>query len=137
MNRRFLINDAFWAVVGQVAFAIIFSSLVGIYRGKQAFVSAFAGGMICVLPNIAMFLRVFSYFGATQAQKIVNAFYWGETIKLIMTASLFAWAFLTPALLPMWIIIGYCVAQLGFWFGPILLGFCKSKNKSKVVGKTQ
>jgi ATP synthase protein I len=129
MNRRYWNNDALWAVVGQLVFAIIFSSIVWIHWGLRSAVSIFVGGMICVLPNIYLYMRVFSYFGAQQAQKIANAFYWGEMIKLVMTAGLFTGAFFLPYLIPLWLFIGYILAQFGFWLGPILMGFWKNKNK--------
>jgi len=120
MNRRFLNNDALWAVAGQCVFAIIFSCAIGLHWGLRPGVSALVGGMIGVLPNISLYLRVFSHFGAKNAQKIVNAFYRGEAIKLIMTAILFTAAFFVPVFIPLWLFIGYILAQLGFWLGPIL-----------------
>jgi ATP synthase protein I len=97
--------------------------------GRQAGGSFAVGGLICVVPNIYLYSRVFAHFGARQAKNIIKAFYWGEAVKLILTGCGFAGAFiLIPWIKPPWLFSGYIAAQLGFWLAPIVLGFLLGKT---------
>lgn len=122
-------NDALWAIV--VQFLLMLLLLPGVWWKwtLPAAGSWFVGGLVCVLPNIYLYRRVFSFFGARQAKKIISAFYWGEAIKLLLTAICFVGALQIPWILPLWVFLGYIFAQIGFWIAPIVLGFWRGKRK--------
>src|SRR3990167_1301366 len=93
-------NDAFWSVVAQIIIASFLSLIVWLIWDLIVAGSFFAGGMNCVLPNIYLYRRVFAFFGARQANRIVKAFYWGEGMKLLLTAAGFWGALLIPWIWP-------------------------------------
>ena len=121
-------NDALWAIVAQLLLVVLISPIIWLVRNKFAASSFIVGGVICVLPNIYLYRRVFAHFGAQAAKKIVRAFYWGEAIKLVLTGCLFAFAILIPWMKAMWLFLGYIAAQCGFWVAPIGLALWRSKS---------
>lgn len=56
--------------------------------------SLLLGGLICAIPNAYFAVKAFQYRGARAAQKIVRAFYLGETIKLLMMSAGFLLSFI-------------------------------------------
>ncbi len=78
--------------------------------------SLFAGGMICVLPNVFLALRLFADGAGADPTRIVRAAYFGEVGKLALTALLFAAAFVAIRPLSAGLLFaGYIMAQLVFW----------------------
>ncbi|SQH74520.1 ATP synthase protein I [Shewanella benthica] len=61
--------------------------------GEQYGLSALAGGAIAVLPNFVFATFAFSYMGASSTAKVMQTFYWGEAIKLLLTIVLFSLTF--------------------------------------------
>ncbi|MGL4613891.1 MAG: ATP synthase subunit I [Shewanella sp.] len=76
------------AAVAGVA-SIVFFALWGVQFGY----SALAGGSIAVLPNFVFATLAFSHMGASSSGKIVNSFFLGEAVKLLLTIVLFALVF--------------------------------------------
>lgn len=126
MKRPLSHNDALWAIITQLLALIIFSPWVWIFWCAQPAQSFVIGGLICILPNIYLYRRVFAYSGA-QALRIVKALYWGEAVKIILTAGFFASALPQQWILPLWLFVGYLVAQGGFWLGPIFLALWRNR----------
>ncbi|MFT5789999.1 MAG: ATP synthase protein I [Shewanella sp.] len=61
--------------------------------GVQYGFSAFLGGVIAVLPNFVFATLAFSHAGASASGKVVQSFFLGEAVKLLLTTVLFAIAF--------------------------------------------
>lgn len=139
MNRVTSYNDALWAIVSQLLFVLFFSTIAFFYEGAKAGASLIGGGLICILPNVYLYRRVFSYFGARAAKHIVTAFYWGEAVKFMLTALGFVAAFFSTSAKMPWVFAGYMVAQFSFWPAPLLLAIWRSKRKNiqnnQVLGK--
>lgn len=133
MNHGLSCNDAFWSVATQFAAIIISSLLVWAFWSLNISCSFIIGGLICVLPNIYLYRRVFAHAGAHAAQRILKALYRGEAIKLLLTACGFAGAASIPWILPLWLFAGYIVAQAGFWLAPIVLGCSRVKKNNQIV----
>ncbi len=55
--------------------------------------SALLGAAIAIIPNIIFGKKAFKYSGARQSQQVVDAFYQGEKLKIVITAVLFALTF--------------------------------------------
>jgi len=130
MKRRKYSTDALWALITQLCVPIILFPLVWMIKSLETAGSFGVGALICVLPNIYLYRRTFAYFGASKAKQIVKAFYWGEILKLLLTAGGFVGAIFIPWVKPLWLFVGYIVAQLGFWLGPVVLGLSK-RNKTR------
>jgi ATP synthase protein I len=128
MKRTKYQNEALWTVLVQFPLVIILSPLIGILQGTLPAASYVVGGLICVLPNLYLYRRVFSHQGAKAAKKIFQSLYWGEAIKILLTAAGFLLAVTTEWVLPLWLFMGYITAQLGFAIAPILINVMKLKK---------
>lgn len=116
MKSRYVTNDALKAVVAQFVLVIILTPVVIGFGNLRLGGSFFLGGLICALANVYFYFRVFSHFGARAAKQIVNAFYRGEAVKIMLTAAAFYIAFTIGWVLPLWVFLGYIAAQMGFWY---------------------
>ncbi|MFG0382828.1 F0F1 ATP synthase subunit I [Pseudomonas sp. zbq_18] len=84
--------------------------------------SGLCGGLIAWLPNLYFAHKAFRYSGARAAQNIVRSFYTGEAGKLILTAVLFALAFVVVKPLAAPALFGVFVLALSVgWFAPLLM----------------
>lgn len=55
--------------------------------------SALAGGAIAIIPNFVFALYAFRFAGASASKKVMDSFFKGAKIKMILTALLFALSF--------------------------------------------
>ncbi|WP_068547049.1 ATP synthase subunit I [Thalassotalea crassostreae] len=67
--------------------------------------SAIAGGLVSIIPNFVFALKAFRYAGARAAKQVVDSFYSGVKLKMVLTAILFSlcFKFLELALLPFFV----------------------------------
>jgi len=83
--------------------------------GWKSVVSPLLGSGIALLPNLYFAYKV--YLARHQsAQVIVNAFYAGETIKLILTIALFTIVLQIPSVDFLTLLVGYIAVLSVFWF---------------------
>ena len=94
-----------------VAVALVFF----VIGGWRYAVSPFIGGGIALLPNLFFAYKIYLARNL-EAQGIVNAFYVGETIKLILTAALFSIALQIPSVNFLSLLVGYVAVLSVFWF---------------------
>lgn len=83
-------SAAYRLVFIQAASALIVSIFFFAVWGYMYGLSAFAGGIIAVLPNFVFATLAFSYSGASSSGKVVQSFFQGEAIKMLLTIVLFA-----------------------------------------------
>lgn len=104
----------------QLGFVLVAMLVAGLGWGWLAGFSALVGGSICFVPNLYFTVKVFA---ASEPRQILNAFYLGEAVKLVLTAILFmlAWKFLE--LLPLAVLCGFIFTQLAHWCAPILFNW--------------
>ncbi|WP_281648062.1 F0F1 ATP synthase subunit I [Parendozoicomonas sp. Alg238-R29] len=89
---------------------------------KTAAVSAFLGGLVCLVPNAYLVFKAFSLSGARAAKNIVKNFYRGEAGKFLLTASGFALVFALVKPLDAVVLFGaFMLVQAVNWFTPWLL----------------
>jgi len=131
MKRTKYQNEALWTVLVQFPLVIVLSPLIGILQGALPAASYVAGGLICVLPNFYLYRRVFSHQGAKEAKKIFKSLYWGEAIKIVLTAVGFLLAITTEWVLPLWLFMGYITAQLSFALTPLVMSCVNLKRKNQ------
>lgn len=67
--------------------------IIYICWGKHFAISALLGGLIGIIPNIIFALKAFRYAGAKSAKKVVESFFSGVKIKMVLTAILFSLVF--------------------------------------------
>ena len=90
--------------------------------GWVAAYSALLGGLIALLANAYFAFKAFRYFGARSAKAIVQSIWAGAMGKWIITAVLFALAFVgVEPLDPMKLFIGYLLALLAAACAPLLM----------------
>ncbi len=113
--RNLIQSEAYRIVLLQLVGVFILSILALILAGKKSGFSVFAGGMAYGLPNLVFVWLVFRYVGAQQMNKFVTAFFFGEMLKLALSAVLFL---VIVKYLPVSLsseLFGYVGAIISFW----------------------
>lgn len=105
----------------QFGVAMLISIVALLKNDTQAAFSAIIGGLVCVMPNIFFVRKIFKYNGARAAKQIVNGFYKGEALKLIMSIALFVLVFNVLQINPLVFFATYIAAQMVFWFAPLII----------------
>jgi ATP synthase protein I len=83
--------------------------------GESTALSVFAGGAAGFLPNIYFALKAGRRSNDRPARDVVNDFYVGEALKLVLTAVLFAVAVQTPGIQVLPMIGGFVAVAAAFW----------------------
>jgi ATP synthase protein I len=71
--------------------------------------SVLAGGAISIIPNFVFAHKAFKYAGARSSEKVLDSFYSGEKLKIVLTAVLFALAFKFLAIEPIAFFTSFCI----------------------------
>ncbi|MGY6276744.1 ATP synthase subunit I [Methylomonas sp. MgM2] len=99
----------------QVLMALLVASGFLLLGGWGKAVSPLIGSAIALLPNFYFAYKV--YLARHQsAQGVVNAFYAGETVKLVLTAALFTIVLQIPSVDFLTLLVGYIAVLSVFWF---------------------
>jgi ATP synthase protein I len=99
----------------------IICSLWYLFGGYAQMKSALLAGLIAIIPNSIFAYKTFKYVGAQASGKVVESFFQGEKLKIVVTAILFAIAFKFFLVMPLPFFITYCIVMVL----PLLLGFFK------------
>ena len=89
------------------------------FGGMHYAISTALGGVAAFVPNLYFALRIHKAAGLP-ARKVVNAFYAGESGKLILTAALFVLIFQVPNITILPLLLGYIAALSVFWFALLM-----------------
>ena len=112
----------FPVLLAQLAVILLAAAALFGWRGAVSGYSGLCGGLIAWLPNLYFAHKAFRFSGARAAQSIVRSFYAGEAGKLILTAVLFALAFVVVKPLEASALFGIFVLALSVgWFAPLLM----------------
>jgi ATP synthase protein I len=104
----------------QLCLALLLASVALCYSGDKAALSALLGGIVAILPNVFFARKLFQYRGARAAKQIVNNFYKGEALKIILSIILFVLVFRYTNVMPLVFFIVYITVQMMFWFAPLI-----------------
>lgn len=99
----------------QVLMATVVASGFLMMGGWNYAMSPLMGCGVALLPNLYFAYKIYLARNQ-QAQGIVNAFYTGETVKLILTAALFLVVLQIPSVDFVTLLIGYVAVLSVFWF---------------------
>ena len=77
--------------------------------GLSYAISVLAGGAISIIPNFVFAYKAFKYAGARSSEKVLDSFYSGEKLKIVLTAVLFALAFKFLAIEPIAFFSSFCL----------------------------
>ncbi len=99
----------------QVLMALLVASGFFLADGWRNAVSPLLGSGIALLPNLYFAYKIY-LVRHQEAQRIVNAFYAGETAKLILTVALFTIVLQSPSVNILTLLVGYIAVLSVFWF---------------------
>ncbi len=124
--------DKKWQILNKLVryqggFVLMMTLVFYFAAGKKSAISAFLGGMVCVLPQFAFVLQAFKHQGARFAREIVKNFYKAEAFKIILSIVLFAIVFIIFDISPMAFFLTFIAAQAMQWLTPWLI-FNKQKR---------
>ncbi len=105
----------------QLCVTMLIAILALIIGARTDAVSAITGGIVCVIPNAYFVRTLFKHHGARSARQIVNGFYKGEAMKLILSIALFALVFKFLNINPLVFFVAYIAAQMVYWFAPLII----------------
>ncbi len=104
----------------QFTLTLLLATLGLLFSGLVAGLSALLGGLVSVIPNAYFSRKLFQHQGARAAQQIVNNFYKGEAMKLMLTVALFAMVFKWFKIIPLVFFLVFITTQMVFWFSPLI-----------------
>lgn len=113
-------SEAKLLVFFQVVIVLLLLAFFILLGRMQYSFSAFGGGLVCILPTLYMYKRVFYYTGAKNAKKIVNSMYIGQAMKFVLTAALFFFFIKVKWIIPEALFLGFFITQLSCWLVPFL-----------------
>ncbi|MDX1836248.1 ATP synthase subunit I [Legionella taurinensis] len=101
-----------------------------LFYGQHEAISALLGGLVAVLPSFFFARTLFKHQGARAAKKIINRFYAGEALKILISIGLFILVFTFYKVKPLAFFLTYIVVVLNFWFTPLFLANKQNRPKS-------
>lgn len=100
---------AFMQILIALIFVLICSVATYFIWGLSFAQSVLAGGAISIIPNFVFAHKAFKYAGARSSEKVLDSFYSGEKLKIVLTAVLFALAFKFLAIEPVAFFSSFCL----------------------------
>ena len=77
----------------QLVFTLLFAALVGLVWDLSYAISAFLGGIICVIANLFFAGKLFLSKRYVRPEQILQKFYRSEVLKLLFTFTMFILVF--------------------------------------------
>ncbi len=94
-----------------IAVVLFFSLITYFILGHIYAQSTLVAGVVTIVPNIVFALKAFKYAGAKSSKLVVESFFSGVKLKMVLTALLFALAFKFLVLLPIPFFSMFCVVM--------------------------
>tara|TARA_B110000238_G_C15801829_1_gene300479 strand:- start:77 stop:481 length:405 start_codon:yes stop_codon:yes gene_type:complete len=95
-----------------VVIVLICTSIVYFIWGITIASSALLGGAVGIIPNVIFAYKAFKYAGAKSSKLVVESFFSGVKIKMIVTAFLFAVVFKTTVVVPLSFFGMFCLVMV-------------------------
>jgi ATP synthase protein I len=103
------------------ALILVLVVAVGLFKEFKVAVALLSGGMAVYIANLYFVYKAFSKSGAQANKQVVRAFYFGETVKIIISVSLVAIAFKLLTGLEIYVLTGYMIVLLSQWLAPAII----------------
>lgn len=100
---------AFKQILLSIFLVFICSAVTYFSWGLSYAYSVIAGGAISIIPNFVFAHKAFKYAGARSSEKVLDSFYSGVKMKIVLTAILFALAFKFLAIEPIAFFSSFCL----------------------------
>jgi ATP synthase protein I len=94
------------------ALVLLITSIIFIIWGAPHAKSALVGGMVAIVPNIVFAFKAFKYVGAQSSKKVVESFFSGVKVKMVIMVVLFALSFKFLVLLPIPFFAMFCLVMI-------------------------
>jgi ATP synthase protein I len=105
-----------WILAAQLLIALLVALAGGVFAGEIEARSGLVGGMICLLPNTFLALRIVIAGLRQDAQALVRGMYVAEAGKMAISVLLFIAAFtLVRPMSAGWLFTGYIATTLVMW----------------------
>lgn len=106
----------FGILAAQLGVSFLLAAIGGFAAGKTAAYSGLIGGLICVLPNTFLALRILVAGFKREPQALVSGMYVAEAGKMMLSVMLFIVAFtLVKPLAAGWLFAGFIATQSVMW----------------------
>ena len=92
-----------------ISFVLLSSLLSYFIWGLDQAQSIMAAGVVTIIPNIVFALKAFKYAGAKSSKLVVESFFSGVKLKMVLTALLFVLSFKFLVLLPIPFFSMFCL----------------------------
>jgi ATP synthase protein I len=109
----------FWML--QLSLVVLLSVFFAVACNAQSAYSALLGGLVCIIPNAFFAVKLFKYQGARAAKQIVNSFYKGEALKIVLSIFLFTVVFIGCKITPLAFFVSYILVLMTHWFAPWII----------------
>jgi len=93
--------------------------------------STLVAGVVTIVPNIVFALKAFKYAGAQSSKKVVESFFSGVKLKMVIMALLFALAFKYLVLLPIPFFAMFCLVMIMPLIAPLFLNSVINNNPNQ------
>lgn len=104
----------------QLRLTVLLAAIATCLLGTKAGGSAMLGGLVSVVPNAYFAKKLFQHQRAQAARQIINSFYKGEALKIMLSIAMFALVFKFFKIVPVVFFVVYIVVQMVFWFAPLI-----------------
>lgn len=94
---------------------------LGLMKEFKIAIALLSGGMAVFIANAYFVYKAFSKSGAQASKQVVGAFYFGETVKIIVSAMLLVVGFILLKGFEIYVLVGYVVALLSQWLAPVIV----------------
>lgn len=103
------------------ALVIVLITSVGLFKEFKVAIALLSGGMAVLIANFYFVYKAFSRSGARANKQVVRAFYLGETVKIILSASLLIIGFKILPGYEIYVLAGYLTLLLSQWLAPAII----------------
>ncbi|WP_233586656.1 ATP synthase subunit I [Legionella sp. km772] len=117
LNKHSIIR--FWLV--QLGLVLLLTAICAVKFNINSAYSALLGGLVCIIPNALFARKLFKYQGARAAKQIVNNFYKGEALKIILSIILFTLVFIFCKITPLAFFASYVLVLMTHWLAPWII----------------
>lgn len=121
MNKQLNMRGIMRLWLVQIGITLLIAMFCAVVYGIHVALSVVLGGLVCIVPNACFAIKMFKYQGARSAKQIVNSFYKGEALKIILSIFLFTAVFVFCKVTPLAFFSTYIVVLMTHWFAPWII----------------